>query len=254
MDTTLFSKYTAAIRSSGTDVLDHRLLMQSDGKVSVYYAPFDIVNLGARIAIVGITPGKTQMRNALAEARHQISAGARPEAALASAKATAAFSGDMRSALVALMDHVGLNNRLKLRSCEELFTTARSLLQTCSVLPFPTFAGTEDYNGTPSPLTHPLLREQVSRHFEPVLKALAHAYFVPLGRVPTKVMLELSKRGLIVRDRILDGLPHPSGANRERISYFLGRKPRELLSAKTDPGKIDAAKASLKQRIQLMAA
>ena len=38
-------------------------------------------------------------------------------------------------------------------------------------------------------------------------------------------------------------MPHPSGANAERISYFLGRKPRERLSAKTDPHKLDGARA-----------
>lgn len=42
-----------------------------------------------------------------------------------------------------------------------------------------------------------------------------------------------------IAPRILDGLPHPSGANAERISYFLGKKAREVLSHKTNPKKID---------------
>ena len=34
--------------------------------------------------------------------------------------------------------------------------------------------------------------------------------------------------------RVLSGLPHPSGANAERIAFFLGRKKREDVSSKVD--------------------
>jgi hypothetical protein len=44
-------------------------------------------------------------------------------------------------------------------------------------------------------------------------------------------------------------LPHPSGANAERIAYFLGRKAKGDLSAKTSPGKLDEAKAQLIKRV-----
>jgi len=37
-------------------------------------------------------------------------------------------------------------------------------------------------------------------------------------------------------------LPHPSGANAERIAYFIGGKPRARLSVKVDPDKLDAAR------------
>ena len=45
-------------------------------------------------------------------------------------------------------------------------------------------------------------------------------------------------------------IPHPSGANAERIAYFLGQKPRDRLSAKTDPTRIDAARASLEAKLK----
>jgi hypothetical protein len=44
-------------------------------------------------------------------------------------------------------------------------------------------------------------------------------------------------------------LPHPSGANAERIAYFLGNKDRKALSEKTDPLKLDRAKTELLSRI-----
>jgi len=53
---------------------------------------------------------------------------------------------------------------------------------------------------------------------------------------------------------VLMGLPHPSGANAERIAYFLGRKERALLSAKTAPENIEAARARLSEQIAALPA
>ena len=54
------------------------------------------------------------------------------------------------------------------------------------------------------------------------------------------------------KDRILDGLPHPSGANAERIAYFLGRKNKDALSVKTNAEKLDHAKSSMIRKIQAL--
>jgi hypothetical protein len=51
---------------------------------------------------------------------------------------------------------------------------------------------------------------------------------------------------------VLAGLPHPSGANAERISYFLGRKSKEALSSKTNATKIDEAKLVLLKQLALV--
>jgi hypothetical protein len=59
------------------------------------------------------------------------------------------------------------------------------------------------------------------------------------------VFQHLQGKGLLKAEQLLDGLPHPSGANAERISYFLGGKPREKLSSKTNAAVLDAAKARL---------
>jgi hypothetical protein len=119
------------------------------------------------------------------------------------------------------------------------------MLQTGSVLQFPVFVDGENYNGTPDPTKHPLLRDLVAQHFGKVCVQLPNAVFVPLGPVPSKVLAWLASQGAIDSSRVLDGLPHPSGANAERIKYFLGQKRRSELSAKTDPDKLDAAKAAL---------
>ena len=52
----------------------------------------------------------------------------------------------------------------------------------------------------------------------------------------------MANRGAIDAQHVLRGLPHPSGANAERIAYFIGGKPRSRLSGKVDPDKLDAAR------------
>jgi hypothetical protein len=49
--------------------------------------------------------------------------------------------------------------------------------------------------------------------------------------------------------KILNGLPHPSGANAERVAFFLGRKARAALSSKTSPGPIEAARDRLRDQV-----
>ena len=55
----------------------------------------------------------------------------------------------------------------------------------------------------------------------------------------------LIQQGKLNAERVLKGLPHPSGANAERISYFLGRKAKEDLSAKTNAAQIDSVRLQL---------
>jgi hypothetical protein len=203
------------------------------------------VNRQAKVILVGITPGKTQAANALAEARKHLHAGAPTQEVLRQAKQTGAFSGTMRPNLVALMDCIGLPRVLGLRSCGDLFGSASHLLQAASVLPFPVFLNGDNYNGTPYPTRTPLLRELMLAHFLPMVRELPDAVLIPLGPVPTKALAWLVQQGHVSGHRVLEGLPHPSGANGERIAYFLGRKSRTELSLKTDSSKLDAARAQL---------
>ena len=151
----------------------------------------------------------------------------------------------MRPNLIALMDSIGLPRVLSLRSCADLFEAAPHLLQTASVLQFPVFVNGENYNGTPDIIRTPMLRQFLLTHFLPVLNELPDAALIPLGPVPTKALSWLVREGYVSGRRVLEGLPHPSGANGERIAYFLGRKDRSELSSKTDASKLDAARAEL---------
>lgn len=252
MSASLFSRYASAIRNFSGDTADKNLLMDRDGPVSIHYAPFDYTNEKAKVVVVGITPGKTQMLNAVAEARRQMASGATEDRILAAAKRTASFSGAMRPNLVGLLNKIGLNQWLGITSCDALFGSASELVQTTSVLRFPVFVDGENYNGTPNMLKHPLLRRYVIEHFGKEAQTLKDAVFVPLGDKVAETLRFLVSQDVIKPEQVLDGLPHPSGANAERIAYFLGNKSREALSAKTDPVKLDRARECLCSQVQAL--
>lgn len=240
-----FAKYAAAVRNYRGDPLDPSLLLDKNGDLCVQYAPFEWVNHRARVVLVGITPGKVQAANALQEAKAAMLTEASEEETLRRARATGAFSGAMRPNLISLLDSIGLQNWLGVGSCGDLFGSASNLMQTASVLQFPVFLRGENYNGTPDPTKHPLLRRMLIDYFGQMAATLPNAVFVPLGPVPSKAMDWLASQGRMSGSQVLHGLPHPSGANAERIAYFLGRKAESELSGKTDPAKLDAAKALL---------
>lgn len=254
----MLDQYTDAIRTltdaelNDAAALRRRFTIARDGNIEVQYAPFEFINTQARVVLVGITPGRTQMIHALRECRRQLQAGASADAALKAAKQTGAFSGAMRPNLIALMDAIGLNRWLGLGSCETLFGLSSDRVHTTSVLRNPVFVNGENYNGTPGMTTNALLRQHMLEGFAQDARALPKAVFLPLGDKVSEGLHWLADQGALDRTRILDGLPHPSGANAERIAYFLGRKAKGDLSAKTSPGKLDEAKAQLIKRVQAL--
>jgi hypothetical protein len=155
------------------------------------------------------------------EAQRQLQAGASTEVAHQAAKQTGAFAGAMRPNLIGLLDHIGLHRWLGLASCDALFNSAGHLVQTTSILRHPLFVDGKNYNGTPNMVRSSFLRAQIEAHFAEEARALEKAVFVPLGAKVSEGLDWLAQRGVIPAERILHGLPHPSGANAERIAYFL---------------------------------
>jgi hypothetical protein len=229
--------------------LGGRLVLSQSGELTVCYAPFDYIQLGARLAIVGITPGAQQAQNALVEARRQLWEGATYDIALRAAKVFASFSGPMRTNLIAMLDHVGMNRWLGVTSTTEVWSTRTDLVHFTSALRYPVYLRGQNYSGSPSMTTTPVLHELLGRCLGEEVAALPNAVWVPLGPKATEGMNWLAQQGQLSPERVLVGLPHPSGANAERIAYFLGRKDRALLSAKTAPDNLDAARVRLSAQI-----
>ena len=254
----LYASFAPIIKAlAPAELSDHaslraKLRLAVDGELEICYAPLDYVNVGAKVVIVGITPGHTQMVNAVAEYRQQLIAGMPPQHAVRAAKLTASFSGAMRPNLIQLLDGIGLQAALDIETCGELFGSASGLVHTTSVLRNPVFLRGGNYNGTPNMVAHPLLRRQVLEFFAKDISLTPHAVFVPLGDRVADALRWLASEGLLKKEQILDGLPHPSGANSERIAYFLGKKLRSALSAKTNPDSLDRAQEHLLSRVMAL--
>ncbi len=225
--------------------------MDAGNGFQISYAPFDYVNLNAKVVIVGITPGEKQAINALNALRRALKSGVSDLEALMVAKKYGSFSGPMRSNLIKMLDHIGLPQLVDVASCSEFFQEDSESAHFTSVLKYPVFYNDSNYGGNPSPLREPMLTAHIHRHFLEEVKSLPDAVYIPLGRLPTDTLLEMSKQGYLEQNQILDGIPHPSGANAERVSYFVGDKLAADCSPKTNPVKLDEAKSRLIAKLGL---
>lgn len=236
--------------NAGSPLDAAELLLDSMGAIKVVYAPFDHIESQARLVVVGITPGMTQAVNALQAALEASRRGLRLEDALAAAKLTASFSGgSIRNNLVAMLDAIGVARHFGAQSTSEMFRPGSTAVHFTSALRYPVFVDGKNYNGAPDMLTTPVLRKQIDTHLAEEAAALPYAIWLPLGPKAEAAVLHLTGRGLLDRKRVLTGMPHPSGANAERVAIFLGRKRPEDASKQTNPTPLLAAFARLKAQI-----
>lgn len=243
-----YERFLPALCEYRTDASSTALTMERFGTLAVEYAPFDYIEHNAELAIVGLTPGRLQATNALTALAAQLRMGTPIELAFKAAKQTASFSGPMRSNLVAMLDIIGVPAIYGRGSAADFFTDKTGLVHFTSALRYPVFANGQNYSGT---ALNPIgLRKMVETYLAEEVLALPRATWVPLGQHAEAALLHLCRQGQLARENILAGLPHPSGANAERISYFLGRKTKETLSAKTNADRLDEAKRALITQVQ----
>ena len=228
---------------------DPRLLIERAGDLAMYYSPFEFIQSKAKVVLVGITPGASQASTALRMLRQELTQGATDVYALRSAKSTASFGGPLRTNLVAMLDFIGVNRKLGMASCSEVFKDGSELVHFTSALRFPVFKKGENYSGSPSIASSSFLRSISETLLREEAAALPDAMWIPLGKEPAAAVARLVSAGILEASQILDGLPHPSGANAERISYFLAKKDRYQLSAKTNPDLLDPARTRLMQKL-----
>ncbi|HZS77792.1 MAG TPA: hypothetical protein VFA41_14355 [Ktedonobacteraceae bacterium] len=99
LHTTLFYHYSSKIAAlpthiplSPSDLLTSQFLVEQAGRITIYYIPFEVVNPAAKVMIVGITPGWTQMELAYRVARDGLRIGLSSFEVLRKVKATASFA------------------------------------------------------------------------------------------------------------------------------------------------------------------
>lgn len=255
----LLAQYAAAVSKLTSQDIDNpisvpALLMERahiNGRcVDMMYAPFDHVNAHAKVVIVGMTPGKFQAANALRSAQQTLRQGKSIEQAAADAKVHASFSGEpMRGNLVRMLDAIGVAKLLGIGSTARLWGDQSALVHFTSALRYPVFVDGQNWSGQPNMVRSAPLRKWLEAYTATELQLLGDAVIVPLGPKVAEAMRHLAKLGFVDEARILDGLPHPSGANAERIAYFLGDKAAERCSPKTNTKLLDDARHSLCQRV-----
>jgi hypothetical protein len=225
---TLFSRFAPQIaalperdRYSRADLLVPEFLLEQDARLAIYYAPFDYINAGAKVALVGITPGFRQMEIALRESRAALLRGMPIPEIVARVKYQASFAGPIRTFLIAMLDGIGLSQALGINSCAALYAERADLLQTSAVVRHPVFVAGKDWTGhTPPVRSNPLLRRYLTEVMLPELQAVPDALLISLGKCSSDALATLVAAGALDPARCLIGLPHPSGANGHRFSQY----------------------------------
>lgn len=229
------------------------LLLSRAGQIRVVYAPFDHIEKRAKLVVVGITPGVTQAVNALQAAFNSRREGHTLEQSLAAAKLTASFSGGaIRSNLVSMLDAIGVARYFDVASTSAMFSPGAKDVHFTSALRYPVFVNGKNYNGSPDMLRTPILKQQIDTYLAEEARALPNAIWLPLGPKAEAAVGHLATHGLLNSKRILKGMPHPSGANAERVAVFLGRKKPEDVSRQTNPRPLLEAYERLKSQMELL--
>lgn len=240
------------MRHSIEELTQSSLLHIADSDhLSSFYCPFDAINTEAKIVLVGICPGQAQWKNALQSAQEGLKQGLNETEILKLAKTAGAFSGPIRANLVKILDHIGLHQKLGISSTHLLFDEQQCMVHMTSVLRQCILSKGKNYAGTsPNMLRNSFLKQHIDTYFVPEIVQLKNAVFIPFGSNVAEVLYQLSSLGYLEQEQILDGFPHPSGANAERIKYFLGQKQASDLSAATNAAAIDEAKIKLLGKIK----
>jgi hypothetical protein len=239
----MFNQYEEKIRGFNGQLDGFSL--ETEGKLSIVYAPFDYVNTRAKVAIFGITPGEHQAIMALTSARDALLNGKSADDAQRIAKQAASFHGAMRNNLVEMLDYLGVNRWLDIESTSHLFEVDNTLAHFNSALRYPVFVDGKNYSGrTPKMLNHPMLKRMIDDILVDEVAQLGEGtLLIPLGAAVEEALIYVVRQRGGDEQRVLQGLPHPSGANIERIQYFLEKKDKDALSVKVNPGIIERGRA-----------
>src|SRR5205085_2301592 len=106
-----------------------------------------------------------QWKNAMLEAQRQLAAGSPQQEVLRAARLAGAFSGAIRPNFVALLDAIGVQRWLGIKSCATLFDLDAHLVQISAILRHPVFVDDNNYSGTPGIARLPFLRGNVLRYY-----------------------------------------------------------------------------------------
>ena len=200
-------------------VINNKFLINKEGNIKIYYAPFDYVNSNAKIMIVGITPGLQQMLQSFQVINDGKS--------LKEVKDLSSFKGSMRTTLIKYLDELKVNKKLKIKSCESLFNLHSKYLHTTSLVKYPIFDKGKNYSGS-NILKKEILLNFIEKNFLKELKIHQNSIIIPLGNTVSSTIRYLNDKYSLKLSCFLEGFPHPSGANARKNIQFKENKSRML--------------------------
>lgn len=222
----MFDKYCDEIKKLESfekeDILNEKFELFKDNNMAIYYAPHnEIINDKAKVFIVGITPGWTQTKIAYMTAHDGLIKGQEHEKIKERCKQNSRFAGSMRKNLVEMLDELKLNQKLKIKSCTELFKDDSFIIHTTSIIPYPVFIKNKNYTGNnPRILDNDVLTYYMKEYFYNEVKKQKDSLIIPLGKSVEEVLNLMIDEGLLKKEQCLLGFPHPSGANGHRKKHF----------------------------------
>ncbi len=211
----MISKIKRLKKIDKKNVVSKDFLVNKDGNIEIYYAPFDYINSKAKIVIVGITPGLHQMTQSFQVIKDGKS--------LKEVKDLSSFKGSMRTTLIKYMDELKINKILKIKSCESLFNLDSKYLHTTSLVKYPVFDKGKNYSGA-NILKKKILLDFIEKNFLEELKTLKKSIIVPLGNTVSSTIEYLNSKYNLKLECFLKGFPHPSGANARKNIQFKENK------------------------------
>ena len=218
-------KYLKQIKSlkkiNKSKIISNKFLVNKEGKIKIYYAPFDYINPKAKIMIVGITPGLQQMLQSFEVIKEGKS--------LKKVKDLSSFKGSMRTTLIKYLDKLKINKKLKIKSCASLFNKDSKYLHTTSLVKYPVFDKGKNYSGA-NILKKKILLDFIEKNFLKELKTFKKSIIVPLGNTVSSTIEYLNSKYNLKLSCFLEGFPHPSGANaRKNIQFKKNKKNMQLI-------------------------
>lgn len=245
--------------SKGISLPDY--VLRTDRRDTLRYVPFEHVNSGARLVIVGITPGPTQLEEAYSTAQRQLQAGAPRHQAMQEIKKVGAFGGDsMRPNLIRLLRHFSIGEPLGIDDEASLWGSNARLLHATSLIPHAAFRRDRPFAGSFRDIQRSAIFSECFRDcFLPELAELgSQALFLGLGPTVDDTLAWCVSQGLLGSHQVLGAFPHPSRGSGSQVDYFLGKKSVADLNL-DDPVRrrtawLDAARQRLEDNLSRLAA
>ena len=181
---------------------------------------FDYINPKAEVVIVGITPGNSQLK------------GEREGMSPEEIKRTYAFKGGIRKNIVKMLDYIGVNTLLGIKSCASLWEEDFGRVELTSLLKDATYVvekgGRTMFKDTEDIAKSKILTEKFETGFVKDCAQYTKAkLFVACGQGVYNELLKLKDRGIITEPVV--AIAHPSGNNVMRVLYYMGQLDSSLI-------------------------